>query len=496
MADITPINTNMSLLERLKDFMNDPKFHPKNQDKYFFSTGMSYYQQLCSVLKMLEGFSEAFAIVWENEKSLAEGIVTREILDAEIAQLKNELEAEIRAIEEGTETRFEGIEDAIENFRSTINSINQQLAQKLRSVSIEGTGISVYDEGIFDGVQRIRLTAQSGPGLTLSQNLSYANSANSPIVVEASAITNDYGTVLNDAIEFESIYNGSETAHSVATASFSSQDFKRGSASEIMLKEKPITKTGTEGNIIFQVTTDSTGARVLNGSVDGSAFASASALATTNAKLSTVESTANSANVTSSANSARIADVEEFISTELPAQYAEKDSLALVATSGSYNDLAGKPALKTVATSGSYNDLSDKPTIPTVPSNIVTGSGTNGYLVKFTGARTVGNAIQLGTSTDTFLRNDGTWAKAGSFAPIDTSKCITPGDIASGTAYTAPYDGWFTAQGGTGTVVSINGVAVISSGGSTSIGIFTVPLGSGQVLTATKNLTQVHFNGV
>lgn len=496
MADITPINTNMSLIERLKDFMNDPKFHPKNQDKYFFSTGMSYYQQLCSVLKMLEGFSEAFAIVWENEKSLAEGIVTREILDDEIAQLRTALEAEIKALEEGTDTRFEGIEDAIENFRTTINSINQQLAQKLRSVSIEGTGISVYDEGIFDGVQRIRLTAQSGPGLTLSQNLSYANSANSPIVVEASAITNDYGNVLNDAIEFESIYNGSETAHSVATASFSSQDFKRGSSSEIMLKEKPITKTGTEGNIIFQVTTDSTGAKVLNGSVDGSAFASASALASTNAKLSTVESTANSANATSSANSARIADVEEFISTELPAQYAEKDSLALVATSGSYNDLAGKPALKAVATSGSYNDLSDKPTIPTVPSNIVTGSGTNGYLVKFTGARTVGNAIQLGTSTDTFLRNDGTWHKAGGFSPIDTSKVTAVADITASTPYTAPYDGYITFQGATGISITIDGVVVLSMGGSTASGACILPMGAGQVLGTNKTLTQVHFNGI
>ena len=41
MAEIKPITTNESLLEQLKDFMNDPRFNPKNQDKYFFSTGMS-----------------------------------------------------------------------------------------------------------------------------------------------------------------------------------------------------------------------------------------------------------------------------------------------------------------------------------------------------------------------------------------------------------------------------------------------------------------------
>lgn len=46
-------------------------------------------------------------------------------------------------------------------------------------------------------------------------------------------------------------------------------------------------------------------------------------------------------------------------------------SLADVASSGSYNDLLGKPDLKTVATSGSYNDLSDQPTIPVVSTNVL-----------------------------------------------------------------------------------------------------------------------------
>lgn len=75
--------------------------------------------------------------------------------------------------------------------------------------------------------------------------------------------------------------------------------------------------------------------------------------------------------------------------------YVEANSLAAVATSGSYNDLSNKPTipaaqvnsdwnavsgvaqilnkptLATVATSGSYNDLTDKPTIP-VTNNINT----------------------------------------------------------------------------------------------------------------------------
>jgi len=45
-----------------------------------------------------------------------------------------------------------------------------------------------------------------------------------------------------------------------------------------------------------------------------------------------------------------------------------------------------------------------------VPSNNVTGSGTSGYLAKWNGTNTITNGPQLGSSTTTFLRNDGTWA--------------------------------------------------------------------------------------
>ena len=70
-------------------------------------------------------------------------------------------------------------------------------------------------------------------------------------------------------------------------------------------------------------------------------------------------------------------------------------------------------------------------TITVTPSitNNVTGSGTSGYLAKFTGANTIGNGPQIGTSTTTYLRNDGTWA-----TPPDTTytaATAAPGNVAS-----------------------------------------------------------------
>lgn len=55
-----------------------------------------------------------------------------------------------------------------------------------------------------------------------------------------------------------------------------------------------------------------------------------------------------------------------------------------------------------------------------VPSNNVTGSGTSGYLTKWNGANTITNGPQLGSSTTTFLRNDGTWA-----TPTNTDTKVT-----------------------------------------------------------------------
>ena len=63
------------------------------------------------------------------------------------------------------------------------------------------------------------------------------------------------------------------------------------------------------------------------------------------------------------------ADMDSLANVALSGSYddlTDAPTLATVATSGDYDDLTDTPVLATVATSGSYNDLSDKPTIPTI----------------------------------------------------------------------------------------------------------------------------------
>jgi hypothetical protein len=61
---------------------------------------------------------------------------------------------------------------------------------------------------------------------------------------------------------------------------------------------------------------------------------------------------------------------------------------------------------------------------PSITNNI-TGSGTSGYLAKFSGTNTLTSGPQFGTNKTTFLRNDGTWAVppgtgiTGDYLPLD-----------------------------------------------------------------------------
>ena len=78
------------------------------------------------------------------------------------------------------------------------------------------------------------------------------------------------------------------------------------------------------------------------------------------------------------------------------------------------NQLALKENLSNKVTSLSASSTDTQyPSAKTVydaVKNTVSGSGTSGYLAKFNATRGVTNGPQLGSSTTTYLRNDGSWA--------------------------------------------------------------------------------------
>lgn len=74
-----------------------------------------------------------------------------------------------------------------------------------------------------------------------------------------------------------------------------------------------------------------------------------------------------------------------------------------------YTFTSGTNSFK-VSASDSSGSLPQTVVVTPSITNNVTGSGTSGYLAKFNGANTITNGVALGSSTTTFLRNDGTWA--------------------------------------------------------------------------------------
>ena len=81
-------------------------------------------------------------------------------------------------------------------------------------------------------------------------------------------------------------------------------------------------------------------------------------------------------------------------------------------TNTTYTFAGGTNKFTVTPSGGSAQDVTITPSI----ANNITGSGTSGYLTKFNGTNTITNGPQLGSSTTTYLRNDGSWA-----TPTDTN---------------------------------------------------------------------------
>ena len=59
-----------SLYKETVDWAKDPMVQPQNQNKYFFSDGKTYYEQICKMLKLMSAFKESFSYIYENEEEL------------------------------------------------------------------------------------------------------------------------------------------------------------------------------------------------------------------------------------------------------------------------------------------------------------------------------------------------------------------------------------------------------------------------------------------
>lgn len=119
-----------------------------------------------------------------------------------------------------------------------------------------------------------------------------------------------------------------------------------------------------------------------------------------------------------------IAALALVASTGSYADLAGRPTLSTVASSGAYADLTGKPLLATVATSGSYADLSDKPTSLPGGTTDLTGYGVRPTLYYTGTAWPSSRTLPTGYSGPVDWDSQGYTAVAAPAAAIDGDRWI------------------------------------------------------------------------
>ena len=139
-------------------------------------------------------------------------------------------------------------------------------------------------------------------------------------------------------------------------------------------------------------------------------------------------SAAKTVNITVPTKVSELTNDLGFKTTDNNTTYSAGTGLSLSGTTFNHSN-----SVTAVTTAGLYKikyDAQGHITGTTAVSNNVTGSGTNGYIAKWNGTNTITNGPAFGSSTTTFLRNDGTWATPSSSAPsnmvtTDTDQTVT-----------------------------------------------------------------------
>ena len=118
---INNVKDTQSLLHDIEDWMDNPKFQPQEQNKWFFGEGLSYYTQLCEVVKVLTYLQENFKIVIANEKSLEQAYNEVKDLPSQFNVLSNKVD-ELSNTVSDLPTRVQELETKVTKLISDVSN--------------------------------------------------------------------------------------------------------------------------------------------------------------------------------------------------------------------------------------------------------------------------------------------------------------------------------------------------------------------------------------
>lgn len=130
---INNVKDTQNLLVDIEDWMNNPKFHPQEQNKWFFGEGLSYYTQLCEVVKVLTYLQENFKIVIANEKSLEQAY-------NEVKDLPNQVNA--------LSTKVDDLTNTVSDLPTRVQELETKVTKLISDVSSQLTRIETLESSV------------------------------------------------------------------------------------------------------------------------------------------------------------------------------------------------------------------------------------------------------------------------------------------------------------------------------------------------------------
>ena len=130
---INNVKDTQSLLVDIEDWMDNPKFQPQEQNKWFFGEGLSYYTQLCEVVKVLTYLQENFKIVIANEKSLEQAY-------NEVKDLPNQFNT--------LSTKVDELSNTVSDLPTRVQDLETKVTKLIRDVSSQLARIETLEDKV------------------------------------------------------------------------------------------------------------------------------------------------------------------------------------------------------------------------------------------------------------------------------------------------------------------------------------------------------------
>lgn len=121
--------------QKLKDWFEWFNSQPYNQELYGYVEGLSYYEQLCRLTKMVVQLAEWYKTIPDNQAEVNQRFQT----------LENTLRGEITALDNKTQTKFNSIDDLISANSREISTIKGTITSLQRSVETTSNKVNVIE---------------------------------------------------------------------------------------------------------------------------------------------------------------------------------------------------------------------------------------------------------------------------------------------------------------------------------------------------------------